>query len=609
MRDYLPNVFKLSSSEPMTRKLYVLILVAVLLGLSGCANTPNQTQEPSTNSQVDSQASQQLLLIRQQLDDGEFDNAFVLLQQLRHSSLQENEKAEWLLLATKLAIVKEDTRAATSYLNNFSHLTYKSADQELEASLLSAKLAEIERRFWDAVKIRDSLLGLLADKENNKNKEALWNDLLQMDVSQLSEQVSSASSAQLKGWLELAIISRSYHLTLDEQIEQVRRWTLLNPTHPASLQLPGALAGLESLAESRPKRVSLLLPLSGRLQQSGQAIRDGFIAAYYESLKKGYQVPEVQLLDHNKIDNLDSAYAQAQANNSQWLVGPLNKSDVQNLQQRDLLPIPTLALNYGERSKTEAQIPPVNLFQFGLAAEDEARQIAEQAWQDGHQRALVLVPQGAWGERVFTAFREHWLELGGDIEEVRFYPNLNDYNPEISALLNVDDSQKRHRTMERLVRLDIDFEPRRRQDADWLFMLGLPSQARLIKPALAFNFASELPVYATSHVFSGSINKQKDRDLNGIHFCDAPWLLRESELKTEINSSLEKGQGNYSRLYAMGVDAFRLLTRVKQLQAFPESQVFGATGRLSLDFERRIIRQTECTQFHGGTPTLLVMDE
>src|SRR5690554_7108230 len=89
--------------------------------------------------------------------------------------------------------------------------------------------------------------------------------------------------------------------------------------------------------------------------------------------------------------------------------------------------------------------------------------------------------------------------------------------------------------MRRLLRQSTEFEPRRRQDADWLFLVALPQQARQIKPTLAFNFASDLPVYSTSHVYSGEPNPSKDRDLNGIVFCDTPWLL--DRKSTRLNSS------------------------------------------------------------------------
>ena len=55
----------------------------------------------------------------------------------------------------------------------------------------------------------------------------------------------------------------------------------------------------------------------------------------------------------------------------------------------------------------------------------------------------------------------------------------------------------------------------------------------------------------------------------------------------------------------MGADAFRLVARVKQLEAFPESRIYGNTGALTLDNARHIHRSTDCTRFRSGKPVKL----
>jgi uncharacterized protein len=43
-----------------------------------------------------------------------------------------------------------------------------------------------------------------------------------------------------------------------------------------------------------------------------------------------------------------------------------------------------------------------------------------------------------------------------------------------------------------------------------------PQQAQQIKPTLNFQYAGDVPVYATSHVFSASGDKNQYNDMNGI---------------------------------------------------------------------------------------------
>ena len=85
-------------------------------------------------------------------------------------------------------------------------------------------------------------------------------------------------------------------------------------------------------------------------------------------------------------------------------------------------------------------------------------------------------------------------------------------------------------------------------------------------------------------------------------------LAKSQRVAGEIDAAISGGEGGYARLYAMGVDAFRLVARVKQLEAFPDSRIYGSTGALTLDNQRRIHRETECTRFRAGSPVQLAAD-
>ena len=584
-----------------------LVLATACIGLSGCSSSPQQPSLGIDESTVSQGTPALLAQIRQSLDGGEFRNAALQLQLLQERQLTPQQQISMNLLATRLHLAVNETDAAAERLDALSELMpYASVQQESDISLLRASWYEAMAQYLAAARERDFLSAALEGEVKAQNHEQIWQDLMNIGELELLEWAEKSPDTQFGEWLQLAAISRNPGLTLDEHLQAVTEWQKQHPLHPAAITLPGGLALLSDLAANRPSSVGLLLPLSGPLEKTGKAIRDGFMAAYYESLNKGYDTPQVTLYDSQLYRDTSLAYVQAMMDGTQWLVGPISKPHVQALQDKDSLPLPTLALNYGDRSETGTT--PANLYQFGLAAEDEAVQIAEKAWADGLRRALVLAPEGNWGERIYAAFEERWLQLGGEIGEHRFYPNRQDYNPEIKALLNVDDSQSRYKLMRRLLQQPTEFEPRRREDVDWVFMVALPQQARQIKPTLAFNFAGDLPVYATSHVYSGEADSRKDRDLNGVRFCDVPWLLEPSELHTSVENAVPGGQGKYARLYAMGVDAFRLLGRIRQLEVFPSSQMFGSTGALMLDSERRIHRRTECTVFRSGKPRRLAAD-
>lgn len=566
---------------------------------TGCAMTPTPITETPSAEQGEGRLLDE---VRTLLKAREFGNAELALQALSNRPLQEQDEIERLLLSLELSLAMQRVDEGRPLLQNLSgKMAAANSEQEIRYSLLKAQYLEATGQFLAAARERDFQSAILSGEDAEQNHELIFQDLMRVPEEEFNRLSNMQMAPQFAQWLQLAQISRNPRLALDELLAEVKRWQKSHANHPAAQKLPGGLALLQDAANKRPSQIALLLPLSGPLAKTGMALRDGFMAAYYESLNKGFSVPRVQLYDSQRYPDVFAAYAQAQADGAQWLVGPVTKPDVQTLSERDSLPLPTLALNYSDKVSTG----PKNLYQFGLAAEDEAIQIADKAWADGKRAVLALLPQGNWGERIYAAFEKRWLELGGKIIDRRYYPNRPDYNPDVRALLNINDSQQRYNNMRQILRQEVEFEPRRRDDADWVFLVAFPQQARQIKPTLAFNFAGDLPVYATSHLYSGEVQPNKDRDLNGIVFCDAPWLLQYSLLAQQVEKAVPGGQGSYARLYAMGVDAFRLLPRLQQLELLPYSQVFGSTGALRLDAQRHIIRRTDCTQFVQGQPRQL----
>jgi uncharacterized protein len=597
MRGYAPDCWKMIPA----------LAAIALLGLSGCSETPQKPQVSQTTTQAPVRQNNSDLFRQANaaIEKGEFVNARQLLQQLQQKQLSDKERIDWLLMAGVLELGTGNSEAANAYLNDLSRLRNRATtSQDGRISLLKAAWYEQRSEYFAALRERVFIAPMLKDQLYHNNHSAIWQDIQNMPTADVSDKAEQNRGTVLGQWLELAMISRTGMLSLDDQLAAIHNWQQRNPSHPAALQLPGSLTYLAQV--QRPAKIAVALPLSGPLERSGQAIRDGILAGYYDALNKSHDVPELIILDSQAYADINAVYADALMNGASWLIGPVNKPEVQALENRQQLPLPTLALNYGDFGGAADEQPrPANLFEFGLAPEDEAIQIAEKAWADGHRYALAMAPQDAWGERIYASFKEHWLALGGEISETRFYQNRNDYNPDVRALLNIDESQQRANLMRQVLQQKAEYEPRRRTDADWIFLVAQPQQARQINPTLAFNFAADLPVYATSHLYSGIPDINNDRDLNGIRFCDLPWLLEPGELYQTVEANTPSGQGRYVRLYALGVDAFQLVPRLPQMQAFASSRISGATGTLMLDPQQRVRRQAECAIFKSGSPVVL----
>lgn len=584
--------------------MFLAFFMAATLLQAACSTAPQKAEEQqAVTAKTKTSVKDKTPFAKAQtaLAQGRYSQAERILQSFEGQNLPQAQSIQYVLLKAELALKQNQLEQAEQYLSLVSlNLTQLSPAQSIHYGLLKAQLHEAYGQYLAGARERNFQSSLLGGEASQENNQKLWQDLMLISALELNEATEAYPESEFGAWLQLAAIARNSRLTLNEQLHYIDLWKANNPQHPAVLFQPNGISMLYEAAANRPKSLALLLPLSGSLEKSGQAIRDGFMAAYFDAKRKDNTVPSVHIYDEAAFSNINEVYAQAQFDGAQWLIGPVNKDQVQQISEYEKLPLLTLALNYSDRDKTDKL--PDNLYQFGLAAEDEAIQIANQAWADGKRHALVLLPQGEWGKRIFYAFEKHWLSLGGSISEERFYPTRKDYNPDVRALLNVDDSQARYQQVRRALRQNTEFEPRRREDSDWVFMVALPQQARQMKPTFAFNFAADLPIYATSHVYSAEVNVAKDRDLNGVLFCDQPWVLQNSQLYSEVEKALPEGQGRYARLYAMGVDAFRLMPHIKQLSISPENQVFANTGALHIDENRRVIRRTQCTSFKHGRP-------
>ena len=152
---------------------------------------------------------------------------------------------------------------------------------------------------------------------------------------------------------------------------------------------------------------------------------------------------------------------------------------------------------------------------------------------------------------------------------------------------------------------------RRRQDFDAIFLIAQPDMARQIKPLLRFYFAGNVPVYGLSQLYDGSPNPNKDRDLNDIVFCDMPWVLESQHMHPTYLNTLQKqsqqvwpqSYKKYSKLYALGIDAYRVSQSLNTMQLLPDFGLRAATGTLYLD-NNQIYRQLIWAQFDQGKPRL-----
>lgn len=574
-------------------RLGIFIVLAILAGCSAPVKKQVQ-QEQLTISSHTALSAIDSLIANSRLVDAEDQ-----LMAMDVYSLSENEKIYFYWLSAKLAVALGRGEAALTALNAVPSGAFAQIPNLATHApgFLRANALHLKAEFIASARERMFLAGALVDELYLINHQAIWSSLLLAEETQISEYVQKSNTPVFKGWLELALIIKRNQINLDKQLATLRKWQVKYNNHPAAKDLPGGLDQLEQYVQNKAKYIALMVPLSGKLAVTGKAIRDGLLAAYYQAQKAGAQVPEINIYDTAKTKDFWELYKQAILDGNELVIGPLSKHNVERLQEESRLPAPTLALNYGKRDYSEN---PDLLFQFGLAVEDEAELAAHYARQQGYQNAVALMPKGQWGERVFKRFSETWQGLGGQLIEAQFFSGKGDYNRVISRLFSIDDSERRKRKLRKQLDRPLEFQARRRQDVDFIFVAALPKQARQIKPTLAFNFAKNIPMIGTSQIYSGTPSRSKDRDLENVVFCDIPWMLEKNKLRSNIKKLWPRAKGGLDRLYALGADAFQLYPRLVQIKVLKQSQLAGQTGQLSMDDHGQIVRTLPFAEFKKG---------
>jgi len=501
------------------------------------------------------------------------------------------EQRAWLsLLYTQILLSFGEAEQAIESLAQIQPQQL-SRDNQIKYFQSQAFAYSLTGNLLNSAKSRIELHRLITSPDElKKNQAAILEALRLLPDSDLQ----SKQTDTLAGWLSLANILK--YINRPDFNAQISQWRTTFPTHPADLSFLNSPQNTPDNIPAQPKTIALLLPGSGTFAQAGKAIRAGFMAAYNHA---GVAAKPALHFYDTAQSTPQALYNQAVAEGAQLIVGPLDKEHIQSLADSVTFNIPVLALNH---------IPGLQrnrLYQFSLSPLDDVAQITDKAKEDGHQNALLLVPDNAQGKRIAGYLTEDWQNQGGTILETQTYnPKETDFSASIQKLLNLDESEQRYNKILTLMP-EAKYTPRRRQDADVILLSAYSAEARSINPQLQFYQAGDLPVYALPNVYSGQSNASLDADLNKIIFCDTPWLFNKAypgELSMDaLKETWKQFPSSYLRLIAMGIDAYNLSTRLDNLETGTYS---GATGNLSMTADQRIQRKLTCTKFTDGQPEI-----
>jgi outer membrane PBP1 activator LpoA protein len=502
------------------------------------------------------------------------------------------------LVAAEIALAERDGATAIHELDTIAVPTSPQLAQSYwwlrgKAAFLTGHPVEGTRAFVERERYIADAPALRASREELL---ALLRDAAQRGASL---KPSPKTDAVVAGWLALGPIAAEMARNPTHAAAALADWKRAYPQHPGSdivlagagsPAAPGGPGGPVQNALAPPvpttfhEQIALLLPLSGRSESVGIAVRDGFIAAYLQ--QDPATRPLLKIYD-TAADSVAGAYRHAVEDGAAFVVGPLTKEDVAAVVPVRAAGTPELALNFlGDTVNAGTEF-----YQFALLPEDEARGVARRLVADGKLRGVALIAQGELGTRVQKAFVDEFTEHGGTlVDGGRFDAARADFSDIIKQVLQVHGVKGEPST--------------HRSDVDFIFLEGPPAAARLILPQLKFNYAGDIPVYATSDSFEP--NPTANSDLDGMLFADMPWLVSTDPSVDQIRDSVRAAwparTARLDRLYAFGFDAYRLVPMITSNELSTTQDLAGVTGMLSLDDRHRVRRELEWVQMRSGIP-------
>lgn len=292
--------------------------------------------------------------------------------------------------------------------------------------------------------------------------------------------------------------------------------------------------------------------------------------------------------------------AQAQQDGATLVVGPLLKENVDDVIKSNT-PLNVLALNQPEKVESRA-----NLCYFALSPEDEARDAARHIHQQGKQTPLLLIPRGALGDRVVSAFADEWLKLGGASVLQQRFGSTAELRAGVNggggiALTGTPVSTLPSAQNSSLGSAD-EMPVSSGGSVDAAYILATPEQIAYIKPMIAMRNGSQnnVTLYASSRSAQGTAGPDFRLEMEGLQYSEIPMLAGSNPALMQQALSAVRNDYSLARLYAMGADAWSLANHFTQMRQTPGFELNGNTGDLTATQDCVINRKLSWLKYQQG---------
>lgn len=512
----------------------------------------------------------QLLAAEAYRQEGQLDRSSPFLNTIRRQRLSGDEPSRLDLLQAEQAL-KQNNAARALQLTTQPNVSVPPA---LQLRLLELRSRAMEQTGdpWGAARSRVEMDGQLKGLDQTQNRKEIVSLLTKLGVDPLKQRAAAMQPGdRMLPWVnealtQLGVAVANAAPSLGQEVGTL---------------IPGEGASVRE-GYKMPAHVALLLPTSGNIAAAGTAVREGFFAAYADSTRNHAQRPPVRVYDSGgTAAGAIKAYQQAVNDGALLVIGPLTRGEVSALFGLPQLPVALLALNHPD----DKSLPASGVSEFGLLPETEGTQSADHMAEGGMLTAYVIVSNDDFAQRAAKSFKAELEARGGKVVSMGTLASSVNFASTINGLgipTTTGDATTPNNA--------------------GIFISMRPQQARLLLPQLKLARVS-LPVIGTSHIYAGTDDASANRDLEGVEFCDAPWLFDvQPGLPNhgDIASQLPAARGTSARLFAFGMDAWNLAPYVDWLRAHPGSYLPGASGQLTSDQFGRIRRVLVWAKFQDG---------
>lgn len=442
---------------------------------------------------------------------------------------------------------------------------------------------------------------LLSENEE-QSLASIWAQFQSLTPWQLS-QLASEELPFANGWIRLTQFANQFGDNNDRFKRSLSQWQRLFPTHPAHVLLPNIQSTIDSQVFNY-QNIAVILPLSGKQTAAGNAAQQGILAAYGNDKTSKLHFFDAETLDWSTLEETLSELS------IDFVVGPLLRKHVDSYLALEQLNIPTLLLNLPH---SQPLLP--HQFAISMRPEDEAVQAASTLAKKDFEMPIVLMHQDPVSERIANTFIQEWQSITGEAPRLMPFSKGKKMQTMLKTALGVEQSEERIKDLNRRIKYTIKSDVRNRRDVDMIYIVGSPTQTRVLKPYVDVSispFADAIPMFASSRSHSVKIDEGGTRDLAGLSFTEMPWLLdskqQNKSLVSQSKSLFPQRSDSLQRIFAMGYDALGLVNKVNLMQQHSYIRHYGQVGVLQLNQSNILTRSLLWGRYQKESVTEVAMD-